>query len=73
MDQYKFEKALEVLYERQCARVRPEWRDQCGPLQEMRDFLEIVKEGNIEAFTFEMGLPIIRDCDQCGGQCFKSR
>ncbi|HOB39352.1 MAG TPA: hypothetical protein PKI40_09890 [Methanomassiliicoccaceae archaeon] len=73
MDQYKFEKALEVLYERQCARVRPEWRDRCGPLQEMRDFLEIVKEGNIEAFTFEMGLPIIRDCDQCGGQCFKSR
>lgn len=64
MDQYKFEKALEVLYDRQCARVRPEWRDRCGPLQEMREFLALVKEGNIGAFSFEVDLPAIRECYQ---------
>ena len=33
-DQYKVEKLLELTYLRQEARVKPECRDHCGPLED---------------------------------------
>jgi hypothetical protein len=72
MDQYRFEKALELLYERQCQRVPPELRDKCGPIQETLEFLVMVRESNLETMSFEMRLKPIQACDDCGGKCFKS-
>ena len=68
-DRLQVEKLLELLYERQAARVRPEMRHRCGPLQETAELIIRFKEMAIEDLSKDLGMDDPAACDECGGEC----
>ncbi len=71
MDQYKAEKYTEWILSRLEKRVKPEFRDRCPVIIEMREMVIMVKEMNFDAMDVELGMTSLSSCDQCEGGCFK--
>lgn len=72
-DRLQVEKLLELLYERQAARVRPELRHCCGPLQETAALIIRFKETALEDLSKEMSMDDPPYCEECGGECHKQK
>jgi hypothetical protein len=67
--QIEVEKILEYLYERQSARVKPELRRSCGPLQETAELIIRFKESSFESMTVDLGMTSRPSSEECGGEC----
>lgn len=72
-DRLQVEKLLELLYERQAARVRPELRHVCGPLQETAALIIRFKETALEDIARDMSMDDRPACEECGGECHKMK
>lgn len=73
MDQWKLEKYTEWITARLERRVDHGERDSCPVLDEMREILILIKETNMDAMDFEMGLPRNDVCDKCSEGCYRPK
>jgi hypothetical protein len=67
--QIEVEKLLEYLFERQSARVKPELRSKCGPLQETAELIADLKESSFVVMSLELGKRRETRSDRCDGEC----